>query len=169
MSDEPATALIAVYPNRAYADAAVAHLRDVERSDQFVVDGIAVVTKDVDGRVKSEEVGRSPGKHGARRGAVLGAAVGIIFPPGVVAATAIGAGIGGVSDHLRGHSRSQHQLQEIATQIDRGHVGVIVIVNDATCDQATGALLGYTKFYRVPLDFDTPPSDDSLTTNTASS
>src|SRR3954465_12905275 len=100
MSDEPATALIAVYPNRAYADAAVAHLLDVERSGHFGVDGIGMVTKDVDGRVRSEEVGKSPGKHGIKRGAVLGAVVGIICPPGVIAAAAIGAGIGGVSDHL---------------------------------------------------------------------
>jgi uncharacterized membrane protein len=165
MSDEPATALIAVYPNRAYADAAVAHLLDVERSGHFGVDGIGMVTKDVDGRVRSEEVGKSPGKHGVKRGAVLGAVVGIILTPGVVAATAIGAGIGGVSDHLRGHSRSPKQLQMIAEQIDPGHVGVIVIVNGAESDQVADAFVGYTKFYRVPLDFDTPISSESQLSN----
>lgn len=161
MSDGPAIALIAVYPNRAYADAAVAHLLDVVASDHLQVDGIAVVTKDADGKVKAEEVGKSAGKHGTKRGAVVGAVVGTIFPPSILAATVAGAAIGGVIDHLRGKPQTHRRLQSIGEQIDRGHAGVIVIVGEAESGRVASGLLGYEQFHRVPLDVETSVPEDN--------
>ena len=165
MSDEPATALIAVYPNRAYADAAAAHLLDVVRSDQLKVDGIAIVTKDLNGKVTAEEVGKSTGKRGSKRGAVLGAVVGTIFPPSILAATVAGAAIGGVIGHVRGNSPAHRRLQSIGEQIDRGHAGVIVVVHGAESDRVASGLAGYERFDRVPLDFDVPVSDGAIATD----
>jgi uncharacterized membrane protein len=167
MSDDLPIALLAVYPNRAFADAAVAHLLDMERRDDFKVDGIAVVTKDVVGKVTTEEVGGTSGRHGSRRGAVLGAVVGIVFPPSVVAATVIGAAVGGVIDHSRGSSHTHRRLQSIGGQIDRGHTGVIVIVNDAASGRAASSLVGYKTLYRVPIDFNTPVPDGAVATSSA--
>ncbi|HEY7030574.1 MAG TPA: DUF1269 domain-containing protein [Thermomicrobiales bacterium] len=165
MNDEPMTALFAVYPNRAYADAAVAHLRDVASSSEAFVHGVAVVTKDLDGKVTAEEVGAQTGKRGLKRGAAIGAVVGVIFPPSILAASVAGAGIGGVIGHFKGDSDTHRKLQALAEHLDRGHTGVIVLVEDAETDRVAERLVGYEKLHRVRLDRDTlTPTDASETT-----
>ena len=155
MSEEPMVALIAVYSNRAYADAAVAHLLDTMKTDPLNVEGIAVVTKDLDDKVTADEVGKVGVRRGLRRGAVVGAVVGMICQPGILIATATGTVIGGAIDHLGGSSSSHRRLESIGTQLYRGHSGVVVIVEDAMSSDVAGRLLGYKQFHRVPLDFKT--------------
>jgi uncharacterized membrane protein len=153
MSEVPLIALIAVYSNRAYADAAVAHFLDTMKTDPLNVAGIAVVEKDLDDRVTADEVSKVGVRRGMTRGAVVGAVVGIICQPGILIATATGTVIGGAIDHRGNASVSHRRLESIGTQLYRGHSGVVVIVNDAESSDAAGRLLGYKQFHRVPLDF----------------
>jgi uncharacterized membrane protein len=66
----------------------------------------AVVTKADAGKVhvsKDEMATR----HGALGDAAVGALIGILSPPAIIATTAVGAAVGGVSGHLwRGRSRA---------------------------------------------------------------
>src|SRR5215204_1321774 len=106
MSELPLIALIAVYSNRAYADAAVAHFLDTLKTEPLNVEGIAVVTKDLNDKVTADEVGKLGTRHGIGRGAIAGAVVGMICQPGILIATATGSVIGGAIDHLGGASSS---------------------------------------------------------------
>jgi uncharacterized membrane protein len=167
MNDQQVNALFAVYPNRAYADAAVAHLVQTETSSQPFIHGLAVVTKDLNGKVAVDEVGRPTGKRGATRGAALGAVVGIIFPPSILAASVAGAGVGGLIGHLRGHSESHRGLDAMSEGLDRGHSAVLVIVDAAATDRVTEHLVGYEKFYRVEVDPSTLAPIDTTAPSTA--
>jgi uncharacterized membrane protein len=69
----------------------------------------AVVTKDDSGKVH-ENKDEMATRHGAWGGAAVGALIGILFPPAIVATAAVGAAVGGVSGHLwRGPGRRRAQ------------------------------------------------------------
>jgi uncharacterized membrane protein len=165
MSEPSVTALLAVYPNTSYARNAVTYLTRLEQSELVHVEGLAVVAKDLNGKVTAEEGSLPTGKRGAKRGVLLGAAVGLIFPPSILAATIAGAGLGGVIGHARGRSKA-HALQALGERIDRGHAGVIVIVNDAGADQIAERLVGYESIHRQRIDPETLAAIDQEQTET---
>src|SRR5208282_5949345 len=85
----------------------------------------AVVTKDADGKVH-ENKDETATRHGAWWGVAAGAAVGLIFPPSILGAAAVGGVIGGVSGHLsKGMSRSD--AKELGDFIEPGQAGLVVV------------------------------------------
>lgn len=85
----------------------------------------AVITKDASGKVH-ENKDETATRHGAWWGVAAGAAVGLIFPPAVLGAAAVGGVIGGVSGHLaKGMSRSR--AKDLGDLIDPGEAGLIVV------------------------------------------
>ena len=95
----------------------------------------AVVTKDDDGKVH-EHKAETATRHGGWGGAAVGALIGCVFPPSIIATTAAGAAVGAVSGHLwRGMSRSD--CKELGELIDDGQAA-LVIVGESTIEQAVG-------------------------------
>lgn len=85
----------------------------------------AVVTKDASGKVR-ENKDETATRHGAWWGIAAGAAVGVLFPPSILGAAAVGGVVGGVSGHLaKGMSRSR--AKELGDFIDPGQAGLIVV------------------------------------------
>jgi uncharacterized membrane protein len=85
----------------------------------------AVVTKDSSGKVH-ENKDETATRHGAWWGIAAGAAVGVLFPPSILGAAALGGVVGGVSGHLaKGMSRSR--AKELGDFIDPGQAGLIVV------------------------------------------
>ena len=73
-------------------------------------------------------------RHGAWGGAAVGAVVGILFPPSIIASAAVGAAVGGVGGHLwRGMSRAD--VKEFGDIIDDGQAA-LVIVGESKLQQA---------------------------------
>jgi uncharacterized membrane protein len=132
---------VATYPNEAAA-----------RDDYEIVKGLhdsglvgsydsAVVTKDLSGTVH-ENKDETATRHGAWGGIAAGAAVGLIFPPSILASAAVGGIIGGVGGHLRkGMSRSS--VKELGNFIEPGQAGLVVVgeskVKDAIQNAVTRA------------------------------
>lgn len=89
--------------------------------------------KDDDGKVhfnKDEMATR----HGAWGGAAVGAVVGILFPPSIIATAIVGAAAGGVTGHIwRGLSRSD--VKEFGDLIDTGEAALLV-VGESTLQKA---------------------------------
>jgi len=95
-------------------------------------------------------------RHGAWGGAAVGALIGLLFPPAIIATTAAGAAIGGVSGHLwRGMSRAD--VKELGELIDDGQAA-LVIVGESTVEQAVDkAALKAEK--HVAKELDVKPKD----------
>jgi uncharacterized membrane protein len=83
---------------------------------------------------------------------MIGAAVGLIFPPAVLGATIVGAGIGGVAGRLRGRSEYHENLRELGERLERGFSGVIVLAGDAEADQIAERLTGCKALHRLRVD-----------------
>jgi len=99
----------------------------------------AVISKDDHGHVhvnKDEMAAR----HGAWGGAVVGAVVGLLFPPSLLGFAIVGAGIGGLSGHLwRGLSRAD--LKDLGEFIDGSEAALIVVAGSQLAAALEGATL----------------------------
>lgn len=85
----------------------------------------AVIHKGDDGKVHVNK-DETATRKGAWGGAVVGAVVGILFPPSIIAGAAIGALAGGVGGHIfKGMSRSD--MKDLGELLDEGQAGLVVV------------------------------------------
>jgi uncharacterized membrane protein len=85
----------------------------------------AVVTKDAKGKVH-ENKDETSTRHGAWWGIAAGAAVGLLFPPSILATAAVGGLAGGVAGHLaKGMSRSE--VKQLGDLIEPGQAALVVV------------------------------------------
>ena len=85
----------------------------------------SVVTKDAKGKVHVNKDETST-RHGAWGGAAVGAVVGILFPPSLIAGAAIGAGVGGIGGHIwKGMSRSD--VKELGELLDDSEAALLIV------------------------------------------
>ena len=124
---------IGVYPSEAAAQADYDIVKNLHAAGVIGTYDAAVVTKDDTGKVH-ENKDEMATRHGAWGGAAVGALIGILFPPAIIATTAAGAAVGGVSGHLwRGMSRAD--VKELGELIDDGQAA-LVIVGESKLEEA---------------------------------
>jgi uncharacterized membrane protein len=117
--------LVATYPDELAARDDYESVRDAHSLGLVGSYDAAVITKDSSGKIH-ESKHETATRHGAWWGVAAGAAVGVLFPPAIIGAAAVGGVIGGVSGHLaKGMSRSQ--AKELGDFIDPGEAGLVVV------------------------------------------
>lgn len=134
MSEKDGTFLyLGVYADEAAAQADYDVVKALHAVDAVGSFDAAVVTKDDKGKVhvaKDETATRTGGWAGAG----VGALVGILFPPSLIATAAAGGLVGAVGGHLwKGMSRSD--VKELGELIDSGEAALVVI-GDLTVSEA---------------------------------
>jgi uncharacterized membrane protein len=146
---------IGTYPSEAAARDDYDVVKDLHAAGAVGTYDAAVVTKDDAGKVhvnKDEMATR----HGAWGGAAVGAVVGILFPPSLIAGAAVGAAAGGVGGHVwRGMSRSD--VKELGDVIDDGQAA-LVIVGESKVEQAVEKA-GLKAEKHVAKELDVSPKD----------
>jgi uncharacterized membrane protein len=146
---------VGTYPDEAAARADYDVVKDLHAAGAVGTYDAAVVTKDDAGKVhvnKDEMATR----HGAWGGAAVGAVVGILFPPSLIAGAAVGAAAGGVGGHLwRGMSRAD--VKEFGDLIDDGQAA-LVIVGESKVEQAVEKA-GLKAEKHVAKELDVSPKD----------
>ena len=85
----------------------------------------AVVSKDADGKVHVHKR-EKPTRHGVWTGIAVGAVVGILFPPSIIATAAIGGVVGGVIGHLW-HGMSRGDMKDLGEMLDAGTASLVVV------------------------------------------
>ena len=93
MSAVPVDLYIATYSDPDAAQQDWDDIKQLARNDVITVDGLVLVSRDTDGKIKVKDNANDVGR-GAKIGAVGGAIVGLIFPPAFLASAVVGAGIG---------------------------------------------------------------------------
>ena len=152
--------LIATYPSEAAAQDDYQVVKDAHAEGLVGTYDAAVVTKDASGKVH-ENKDETATRKGAWWGVAAGAAVGLIFPPAVLGAAAVGGVIGGVSGHLaRGMSRSE--AKELGDFIDPGQAGLIVVGESKVEEAVKKAVTKAEKQTAKELDVDPKDIDKTL-------
>jgi uncharacterized membrane protein len=152
MSDKPVFIYAATYGDSQAAYADYDSLLDLHSAHLVGSYDVALVTKDHDGRihvVKHEK----PAQHGAWGGIAVGAMVGILFPPSVLGAAAVGGLVGGVGGHLR-RGISRGDARELGQLLDEGQAALVVIGESRLEEQLDKALTRAEKSIEKEIDAD---------------
>ena len=94
--------------------------------DKVTTDGIVLVSKDAAGEVTVEETGDHLGKKGAVAGGGVGLVLGLFAPP-LLAATAVGAGIGAVAGKFARKRLESGIGEKMDDALPPGSAGIISI------------------------------------------
>ena len=130
VTDGAYSVIVGVFSNTTDAQAAYEQLVEVEKSSSLRIDGVVVASCDAEGKVHLGKVTDHSTKTGLKWGVVGGVALGILFPPSVIAgavgAGALGAGIGKV----RNEAHRSGLAQELEGVMGPNTSGVIALVED---------------------------------------
>ena len=103
-------------------------------------EGIAVVSKDAGGEIEVLETGDHLGRKGAKVGGGVGLVLGLFAPP-LLAATAVGAAVGGLAGKFA-RKRVQAGIGEkMDDALPPGSAGIIAIYDHDDAEAVAGALL----------------------------
>jgi uncharacterized membrane protein len=138
MSDNPVFVYGAVYADREDAEADYDTLLDLHSAELVGSYDVALMYKDDEGKVHVTKH-EKPTQHGAWTGAAVGALVGIVFPPSIIGAAAVGAATGGGIGHLLG-GMSRGDAKELGSQLDEGQAALVVIGRSRAQEQLDKAL-----------------------------
>jgi len=125
---------LGVYPNIENAEADFEDLAKLYSSGRFKTYDAAVVSKDAEGRihVKKHE---KPTQHAAWTGIGVGAVLGVLFPPSIIATAAVGGVAGGLIGHVwKGMSRAD--VKELGEALDAGEAALLVVAPPEVEEQA---------------------------------
>jgi uncharacterized membrane protein len=160
MSDNPVFLYAATYASLDDAENDYDTLLDLHDADLVGTYDVAVINKDDEGKVHVKKH-EKPTQHGAWTGAGVGAVIGILFPPALVATAAVGAATGGVIGHLaRGMSRSD--MKEIGDLLDDGRAALIVVGKSKIGEQLDKDLEHAQKSVEKQIDADNKEFEKEL-------
>ena len=115
-------------------------LKAAEDGVNVKVEGVVVVKREADGKIRILEATDHNTKKGFRWGLIGGAAIGLIFPPTILAGAAVAGAIGAAI----GKGRQLHQrgkfADDLETAIQPGHSGIIALVSNPGAVKIRAAL-----------------------------
>jgi uncharacterized membrane protein len=151
MTDNQVQVFVAAFDNETQAGVALKDFRAMDREGSIdLIDGVVLV-HGTDGRVRFEETADPSGKKWAKRGAIAGGLVGLIFPPSIIAGAAVGAAGGGVWGKIRDKGFKDEDLKAIGESLDPGTSAIIAIAEDRVIERLETGLEGYNRIARHAL------------------
>jgi uncharacterized membrane protein len=124
----------AVYDSVDDAKADLEDLKQLHHEDVVGTYDAAVITKNEEGKVDIVDKIEKPTEHGGWAGAAVGALLGLVFPPAMLATAVVGAGAGALIGHLEG-GIPRSDLDEIGQTLEEGEAALVVI-GEATIERA---------------------------------
>jgi len=151
MTDNPVEVFVAAFGNEAQAGVALKDFRAMDREGSIDLIDAAVVVHGTDGKVHFEETADPSGKKLAKRGAIAGGLIGLIFPPSIIAGAVIGGAGGGVWGKIRDKGFKDEDLKAVGESLDPGTWAIIAIAEDRVVERLATGLEGYDRIARHAL------------------
>src|SRR4051794_14236048 len=139
---------VASYDNETGANQSLKDFQAMHREGSIDLIDAAVVVRDADGKVKFEETADPSGKKWAKRGAIAGGLVGLIFPPSIIASAVIAGGAGGIWGKIRDKGFKDEDLKEVGESMEPGSSAIIAIAEDHVLDRLQAGIEGYDRIAR---------------------
>jgi len=152
MSDRPVFIYAATYSNTdgVWADYDV--LLELHAEKLVGTYDVAVINKDEKGKVNVHKH-ENASQRGAWCGVAVGAMCGVLFPPSVLGATAVGGVVGGLGGHFR-KGLSRGDLKELGEGLLEGEAALVVIGNSRVKERLDKALTRAEKSIQKEVDAD---------------
>jgi len=151
MTGNQVQVFVAAFGNETQAGVALKDFRAMDREGSIDLIDAVVLVHDANDKVHFEETADPSGKKWAKRGAIAGGLVGLIFPPSIIAGAAIGAVGGGVWGKIRDKGFKDEDLKAIGESLDPGTSAIIAIAEDKVIERLETGLQGYNKIARHAL------------------
>src|SRR6478609_5701858 len=145
MTKSTVEVFVATYDTEDGAAAASKGFQSAQRDGAIDLIDAAVIVHTADGKVKIEETADPSGKKWAKRGAIAGGVVGLIFPPSIIVSAAVGGGAGGIWGKVRDKGFKDDDLKAIGDSLQPGTSAIIAVAEDRMIEQLASALEGYNK------------------------
>jgi len=131
---------IAAYPDLSEAEKDWASVESAASSDAIELGDAALIQLESDGTAASVE---RHSHHGWGKGLVAEAVVGLLFPPAIIGATAVGAGGGDVITRLN-RSFGRGDIKDLGEVMDSGDIVMVVLTTADSVQKLDGLLAGAT-------------------------
>lgn len=151
MAHDNLVLVVGSYPDDAGAEDDFRALKAAQDAGEYQVVAAVVMSRDAKGEVTVHEHGDERVAGGAVVGGAAGLVVGLFAPP-LLAATAIGAGIGAVIGKLsKGHAEKQLGV-DVEEYLPPGSSAVVAVVDDVWADKVENALVKSDKRIAKAID-----------------
>ena len=138
-NDTPLALYIAAYTDPDAAQVDWDAFKELRKDKVIQAEALVLVSRDADGKIHEKDNAPNVGV-GAVLGAAGGLLVGLIFPPSLLAAGAVGAGIGAGAGGLLSHHEKKEIKAEVADDLPPGSSGIIVLFDPSFTDAVDKAL-----------------------------
>src|SRR6478736_6677637 len=145
---------VAAFDAKPKAAAALKDFQSAQREGAIDLIDAAVIVRTADGKVQFEETADPSGKKWAKRGAIAGGVVGLIFPPSIIGTAVVGAAGGGIWGKVRDKGFKDEDLRAIGDSLPPGSSAIIAVAEDRMIEQLENGLAGYEKIARHVVDAD---------------
>ena len=139
---------VATYDTENGAAAASKAFQAAQRDGAIDLIDAAVIVHTADDKVKIEETADPSGKKWAKRGAIAGGVVGLIFPPSIIVSAAVGGGAGGIWGKVRDKGFKDDDLKAIGDSLEPGTSAIIAVAQDQVVERLVRGLEGYQRIAR---------------------
>jgi uncharacterized membrane protein len=170
VADSTLQVFVAAFGEEKQAGAALKDFRAMHREGSIDLIDAVVVVRDSEGKVTYEETADPNAKRMAKRGAIAGGIVGLLFPPSIIAGAVVGGAGGGIWGKVRDKGFKDEDLKAIGDSLEPGTSAIIAIAEDRVVERLVHGLEGYQKIARhavsaeasalivAEVDPDAPPS-----------
>ena len=153
MSTQNLAMVVGSYGDTTAADEDYDALRRGQDAGGYEILGAVVLVRDKDGKVQVHEHGDKTVGRGAAWGAGAGVALGLFAPP-LLAATAVGAGIGAILGKIRKNREEKQFGVDVEEYLAPGTSAVVAVVKDKWADKVEKALIRSDKHISKAIDAD---------------
>jgi uncharacterized membrane protein len=144
MSDEQKDVVIAAYLFDDLAKKDFEAVLKLAEEKRITVEGVVLVQKNRKGDVEVSETGDHLGRKGLKIGGGVGLVVGLFAPP-LLAATAVGAALGGLTGKFAKHRLESGIGKKMDDALPPGSGGVIAVYDTGGADTVDKALVNAVK------------------------
>ena len=140
VTDGAYSLIVGVFANTTDAEAAYNQLTQIEHNSSLRIDGVVVASKDAQGKVHLGKVTDHSTKTGLKWGVVGGVALGILFPPSILAGAAGAGTLGAAIGKVRNVAHRSALGDQLETVMQPNTSGVIALVEDTAVVEIQQAL-----------------------------
>lgn len=140
VSDGAYALIVGRFPNMEDAEDAYTALTQIERDTSLRIDGVVVASADADGKVHLGKVTEHSTRSGLRWGLIGGVAVGVLFPPSLLAGAVGGGALGAAIGKVRNLSHRSELADELEGIMTPNSAGIVALVEDTAVVEVRAAL-----------------------------